>query len=1251
MSTLYLGCDPLALAARLAEAIAAETRQDDFFRPVTIVVPNRFQRKWLRLWLARRLGVTFNLHFTELNDALWPLLRALDPRPHKTAPEPLDETTDRLTVLSALLEERDAALAPLQRYVQLQQQPLSRLSCRRAWHLAELLGELFTEYELHRPDLVRDWLDGHFSLGGASEFHRVMERAQRALFRHVAAAPDGRRALLNRQGDRHVVTLPRYAQEVMDLPEHASVERRPVHVFGFTQISEQHVRVLAWLGQHFDLRVYHLNAAASRLKGTLSTRNLQALALALREPVGDDESGSDKGRALLRAWGRAGAESLGLVGELLRAEWFTAEVPPPFMGQPHRPLVIHEPKPSRIDTPTAKKAGPTVLSRLHDHLLARPRTGPARLAQDTSLQIIACPGVVREVETVHNSIVHNLQENPQLRQTDVAVLVTDMARYRPVLQAVFERPPKRLQYNLVDFAAAGLSALGQALLGMLDLAMESFTRSRVFQVMLNPCFLARLGVDRTQALDWLSWAETLGIYQGWDADEKHERGYPRTPLYAWRLGLQRLRLGRYMEVVSEDDDAPAPRFGHVIPFADLSSTDREHLDAFCRAAEGLLPALTRLRGLTAGGQRWASALQRLIHDFLDVPADRPEEAQVRDELLEACARLADWDHLHERQGRGAGLTLPLVREYVQGRLEKLEGSRGEYLIGGVTLSGLLPMRPVPFSVVYVLGLSEDLFPGSNALSSFDLRGAYRQPGDVRPAEQRLYDLLDAVLAARQKLYLLYNGHELQRDQEVQPAAPLQQLRGFLSRHVTKDEFREVTVPLHGTDDVYYGDDLRPPHQDALVQYREIDRCIAFDAAQRQGRWELDLNQRAELDAAVRLLRPDFRVTGDVAAAAPATCAVVLAELKRFLVLPAAESLRRHLHVADDDEPEIEDHEPLITSDDVGKALVRQTLQQLVLQAGRGDVEAALAGWRDRFTQSYGEARLRSRVPDAAFGEIDQQALRTLLIERIDGEGGLAEFLRERAPPRSKFCGPLLLGESPQPLGARVRIPALRLRPGLNVPEGWGPEVRVGGATPFVWLSDRRLEVLVLSNATKIDSHQLHDALLESVLLWLALLANDEPGEKGVSSRAWLARRAFEVHVACPDGVRRWAYPAGLIEPAEALSYLADLVRELLDPDQCDMLPFKVLIAHLELRKAYEAGSGMLTAEQYRSIFEEHLADARAAFYPLRVPLVVDLVGAVVPEDARDKVHRRFLLLDRGPALARQQQGGEANGKGPRGRKR
>jgi exodeoxyribonuclease V gamma subunit len=352
----------------------------------------------------------------------------------------------------------------------------------------------------------------------------------------------------------------------------------------------------------------------------------------------------------------------------------------------------------RLTAPTPSKRSVSVLCRLREHLLGH-RSAKTRLPQDASLQIVGCPTIAREVDTVYAGIVHNLQNDPALRQTDIAVIVTDMQKYRAALQATFERPPRRVQYNMVDFSAASASMFGQAVLGMIDLALESFSRSRVFAVLLNPCFLARLGIDRAQAMAWLAWAESLGIYQGWDADEKAQQGYAHSHLYSWRLGLQRLRLGRYMDVTDDDAGEPAQRFADVIPFADLGSTDRDQLDAFCRAVEGLLPVLAALRTAKMSGARWARELRRLVQEFLDVPPDRAEEGQVRAQLLAGIEKLKEWDALHDSTATNRPLTrlgsptipLALVREYVQSQLQSLQGNRGEYLVGGVSIAELQPI--------------------------------------------------------------------------------------------------------------------------------------------------------------------------------------------------------------------------------------------------------------------------------------------------------------------------------------------------------------------------------------------------------------------------------------------------------------------------------------------------------------------------------------------------------------------------------
>ncbi len=636
----------------------------------------------------------------------------------------------------------------------------------------------------------------------------------------------------------------------------------------------------------------------------------------------------------------------------------------------------------------------------------------------------------------------------------------------------------------------------------------------------------------------------------------------------------------------------ASRFGDVIPFADLESTDREHLDAFCRAVEGLLPTLARLRTMPLSGERWAKTLTRLAQEFLDVPADRPEEGQVRADLLNGLNALASWDSLHDPSPLAPRhLPLSLVREYVRSQFEGMPGNHGEYLIGGVTISALQPMRPLPFEIIYILGLSENLFPGSNALSSFDLRGVQRVPGDIRPAEGRQYDFLATILSAQRKLYLLYNSRDPQKDQDLLPAVPLQHLQTSLSRHILQEDFRTVKMPAHGDDLSFIDTACQPAYQDVLVQYHALERCLSVLEARRENRLSLSAKQEAEWDQEWPKFQNDFAIPPAPPDPLPAATTVTIGELRRFLRLPAQASLRRHLHIDDDDEQLLEEDEPLVTPQRIAIGLARQIIQRLVLDAVQGNIDGALIAWPERFGQAYADARLCSRVPEEAFGEIDQAALLSDLRERIHGQGQIEAFLREHA--RMTFCGPVLLGESLTPLGAKLHFPALRLRPGYELSADADREIRIAGSTPFAWHARGRFEVLIVTNIKEIDGRSLCEAMFEPFLLYLALLAGAEPNAEGIISQSWLAGTDFALTVGHRGGMQRWVYPAGDITAAEALRYFVDLTRDFLDPTAFDLLPFEAIVRSKIMKLALtEDVAGLMRADTFRLMLEEYLSEQR-----------------------------------------------------------
>jgi exodeoxyribonuclease V gamma subunit len=105
----------------------------------------------------------------------------------------------------------------------------------------------------------------------------------------------------------------------------------------------------------------------------------------------------------------------------------------------------------------------------------------------------------------------------------------------------------------------------------------------------------------------------------------------------------------------------------------------------------------------------------------------------------------------------------------------------QFVSGGVTFCTLMPMRAVPFRVVCLLGMNDGDFPRRAPKADFDLLA---QPGMARPGDRSRRDddrylMLEALLAARDKLYISWVGRNV-RDNSEQPASVLvSQLRDYL----------------------------------------------------------------------------------------------------------------------------------------------------------------------------------------------------------------------------------------------------------------------------------------------------------------------------------------------------------------------------------------------------------------------------------------------------------------------------------------
>ncbi len=380
--------------------------------------------------------------------------------------------------------------------------------------------------------------------------------------------------------------------------------------------------------------------------------------------------------------------------------------------------------------------------------------------------------------------------------------------------------------------------------------------------------------------------------------------------------MQRLRMGRIFDRAgSADDLADVQAFEGIVPYRDMESGDDEVAGRFCEVLELLYRRLAELASLKTTCSGWRDAVAKLARDFLAIPEEHQGEEAVRDGILAGLASLAGMDDLRHARGLGDDVDLAFARQFLESNMGQLARTIGQYLTGGVTISELQPMRPIPFRIIYIMGLGEGNFPGQASRSGLDLRTLALDARDVGRPETNRYLFLETLLSAKSRLYLSYVCRDLQRDQELYPGSVLNQLLRYLG------EYKVLRVPLSGSNVRYLESGsgvppLNPPASegtggtggtDALVNYSRHDRLICLlDGGNQQ---ILSEAQRQHVAQAEKQFRPDFSASAAQASAAPAAANIQVRHLRKFLENPIEASLQRHLGLWDDQEPSPEDDEP------------------------------------------------------------------------------------------------------------------------------------------------------------------------------------------------------------------------------------------------------------------------------------------------------------------------------------------------------
>lgn len=629
--------------------------------------------------------------------------------------------------------------------------------------LALKLADLFDQYQVYRADWLADWAKGLYRLSQMDGEAKPMPDDQlwqaklwQAILAELPAAQ-----LQQSRFSLHQAFL----QQVKSWKKAPKNLPRRVIIFGISSLPQQMLEVLSALAPYCQILLAVLNPCQLYWADIIAEKD-KVKAAQKRQPnkVGflpfaSAEQLAGQAQPLLAAWGKQGRDYIRLLDQFDE----TAA---------HKALFAHQ-KVDLFESPNTSH----LLGQLQDDILQlrsvteTQSQWPALTAEAArSIQFQKAHSPLREVEILHDHLLHLFSENPSLGAKDVMVMVPDINLYAPLIEAVFGKVPpgdlRFIPYSISDQNSKKQQPLLQALDVLLSPEQQRLNASTVFDMLDISALQQRFGLKAAALPKIKQWIEGAGIRWGLDQQHRQQLGLQHSfEQNSWLFGIRRMLLG-YVA----GDTAP---WQGIAPYADVAGLEAAELGpvlVLLQKIDQLWQQLTQRR--TPG--EWHLLFSVLLQDFFI--GDELDSQQLLQQLQQ---QLNSW--LDNTQG--AELQEPLsVHIARQALLEPMQagGLQQKFFSGRVNFATLLPMRSIPFEVICLLGMNDGAYPRVQQRQDFDLMALDYRSGDRSRRDDDRYLLLEALLSARSQFYISWVGFSVFDNSGRAPSVLVSQLRDHLS---------------------------------------------------------------------------------------------------------------------------------------------------------------------------------------------------------------------------------------------------------------------------------------------------------------------------------------------------------------------------------------------------------------------------------------------------------------------------------------
>lgn len=736
------------LAAQLCQQIANDSRTlDNLFAPQPIWVQSPGMAQWLKLKVAESLGIAANLDFPLPSSFIWNQLyqRLLPDLPQQSAFTKDNMTWKLMAILPAMCQQ--PAFSAVAGYLG-QDEPQGL----KLFQLCQKIADLFDQYLVYRPDWLQAWEQGE----RVEQLPDAEQQWQALLWRALGQYTERLGESPWHRGNLHHSLLEKLQQQDCRgfLPS-------TLLVFGISALPAQQLEILDALARQIEVVIFWFNPSQQYWGDIVDEKRKARAALAQLADGDELVDYLDVGNPLLASWGKLGQDFQDMLLERSpeQHDLFVERMPQNLLE--HIQYEILNLTLRGSSEPLSAEA-----------LLGQDQNFPRQTidVDDSSLKVVSCHSRLRELEVLHDHLLSFFRQCPDNHPGDVIVMMPDVAEYAPLIHGVFggHRQELAIPYAISDRSLVQESPLLNSFISLNKLQLSRLTLAEVLDILEVPAILRRFELSDGEFALLRRCLLDVGVRWGLDGQDKQRWQLPEDQQNTWLFGLKRLISGYAMQSELYADPSPDGQLP-IAPYGELEGQSSQVLGKLLLFLQQLTDWLSFCQCALPLSEKVAWVLAHIEQMYL---VDGDDDA-VWLGLREALSTLADHQHQY-----ASAIEQQVFCQALEQQLQE-SGVGQRFLAGSVNFCTLMPMRSVPFKLVCLLGMNDADYPRQVTPVGFDLmQHSAGRKGDRSRRLDDKYLFLEALLSAREQLYISFQGRSARDNQALVPSVLLSELLDY-----------------------------------------------------------------------------------------------------------------------------------------------------------------------------------------------------------------------------------------------------------------------------------------------------------------------------------------------------------------------------------------------------------------------------------------------------------------------------------------